>query len=336
MVASTKGKDKPTDKLKALKTQSGVKERKSLTRRGKRFLENRAPKLVEDAKRILLLYGNNTSQVVKDALTDIQRMKKMESTKYTRKNSEVRPFEAGGETSLEHYCRKADCGLFALASHTKKRPHNLTLGRVFDFHLYDALELGVDDLKTITDFGRAGTKAQLGNKPLIAFVGEKFESVPVMKQAKSILLDTFRGEQALRLNLAGVDRIVFAIAVSDTHLQLRQYSIRFKKSGTSLPRVAVEEMGPRMALSVRRVRAASADMEKEAMKKPAVEKKKQKNVGSDLLDGKVGRIYMPKQEVVKMSLAKYKGTKRVRREATAERKRKIKSGETQPAKKQRV
>lgn len=52
--------------------------------------------------------------------------------KYTRKNSEVRPFEAGGEGSLEHFGRKTEAGLFALGSTSKKRPHNLVLGRFYD------------------------------------------------------------------------------------------------------------------------------------------------------------------------------------------------------------
>ncbi len=43
-------------------------------------------------------------------------------------------------------------------------------------------------------------------------------------------------------------------------------------------------------------------------------------MSSDLLDGKVGRIYMPKQTVDTMALAKPKGTKRGRREEAAERK----------------
>ena len=43
-----------------------------------------------------------------------------------------------------------------------------------------------------------------------------------------------------------------------------------------------------------------------------------KNVGSDLLEGKVGRIYMPKQEVDKMALSKMKGLKRERRQAAAD------------------
>lgn len=46
----------------------------------------------------------------------------------------------------------------------------------------------------------------------------------------------------------------------------------------------------------------------------------EKNVGSDLLEGKIGRIYMPKQKVDGMALAKPKGLKRERREAAIERK----------------
>lgn len=96
---------------------------------------------VEDARRVLLLHGNKSSQVLKDVFIDLQKLKwvrklshdirghtiiaQMESVKYTRKNQDVRPFEAGGEVSIEHWARKGDCTMFAFASHTKKRPHNL-------------------------------------------------------------------------------------------------------------------------------------------------------------------------------------------------------------------
>ena len=55
----------------------------------------------------------------------------------TRKNEDMRPFEAGGEQLLEHLARRADAGLFVLDTHNKKRPHNLVLGRLFDHRLYD-------------------------------------------------------------------------------------------------------------------------------------------------------------------------------------------------------
>ena len=56
----------------------------------------------------------------------------LDAVKYTRKNSEVKPFEAGGEGSLEYFGRKTEAGLFALGSTSKKRPHNLVLGRFYD------------------------------------------------------------------------------------------------------------------------------------------------------------------------------------------------------------
>ncbi|GLC50860.1 hypothetical protein PLESTB_000439900 [Pleodorina starrii] len=208
--------------------------------------------------------------------------------------------------------------MFVLGSHSKKRPHNIVIGRMFDFQLYDALELGVEEYKAIRDFGAAGTGAQLGNKPCVIFVGQKFESVPALALAKSLLLDMFRGEPVDKINLAGIDRVLMAVAVDDDRLQLRQYSVRFKKSGTRIPRVALTEMGPRIAFSVRRFRLPPTDLQKEALKQPRLGKKKEKNVGSDTLDGKVGRIYMPKQNMDTLGLSKYKGTKRERRESKRE------------------
>lgn len=53
--------------------------------------------------------------------------------------------------------------MFVLGSHSKKRPHNFTLGRLYDFHLYDCLELGLERHTAISSFKGAGT-AQVGNK----------------------------------------------------------------------------------------------------------------------------------------------------------------------------
>jgi hypothetical protein len=63
-----------------------------------------------------------------------------------------------------------------LGSHSKKRPHNITLGRLYDFHLYDALELGVESHKPISSFRGAGT-AQVGNKVSSSFPEVKLRMV---------------------------------------------------------------------------------------------------------------------------------------------------------------
>ena len=235
---------------------------------------------IEDAKRSLVLYGNNVSQVIKDVLTDLHKIKRTESVKFTRKNENVKPFEPGGEQSLEFYCSKSLCGLFALGSHTKKRPHNLVMGRIFDGHLYDAIELGVTHYSSIKSFANASTGAQLGSKPCILFVGEKFESVPQFKQLKSVLLDYFRGEQVTGINLAGIDRVIVATAVDEegpNAVLLRQYTIKLKKSGTTVPKVALQEMGPALDFELRRHRGPPSDLEREACKQPKLGKKKKFN-----------------------------------------------------------
>ncbi len=88
----------------------------------------------------------------------------------TRKNAEVLPFEAGGEVKLEQFSAQTDCGQFVLGGHSKKRPHNLILGRFYDHRLYDLLELGVEGYKSIQSFGAAATKVQLNNKVTLLFL----------------------------------------------------------------------------------------------------------------------------------------------------------------------
>lgn len=283
------------------------------TRRGRRALEKRAPKLVEDAKKVLLLFGNNTSQVVKDVVSDLRTLKGVDAVKFTKKNPDVQPFEPGGEASLERFCQKANCSLVVLGNHTKKRPHNLVLGRLYDHHLLDALEVGVQEFKSIKDVG-GGQGAQVGNKPCIVFAGDRFETVPELRLLKSLLTDLFRGPQVDNINLAGVDRVVAAYAVDDKTAVLRQYCLKYKKSGSQVPRASLQDMGPFLNLSVRRTRFAAPDVEKEALRQPKLTNKV-KNVGTTPLEGKVGRVYVPKQDMDTIALAKMKGLKRERRKA---------------------
>ena len=82
--------------------------------------------------------------------------------KYTKKNEDIRPFEAGGEAALEQFCKKMDCSLFVMGSYTKKRQHNLTFGRMYNHHCYDLVEFGVARFTSLEAFG--STKTHLGGK----------------------------------------------------------------------------------------------------------------------------------------------------------------------------
>jgi len=167
-------------------------------------------------------------------------------------------------------------------------------------------------------------------QPCFVFVGEAFENDPGMRQVRSLMLDFFRGRLVEHINLKGLDRVVFVTyqepppstdpsvaALGKRTVLFRQYAVQYKKSGTRVPRVVLQEMGPRLNLQVRRSRAAPVELEKEACRNPKLTAKKQKNVGTTMLDGKIGRMYMPKQDVDSMALKKMKGLKRERRAVAA-------------------
>jgi ribosome production factor 2 len=75
-------------------------------------------------------------------------------SKILQKKNDLLPFE--DVSSLEFLCQKNDCSLFGVATHNKKRPHGIVLGRTFDGVILDMIELGVNvnTLKSFSDFKR--------------------------------------------------------------------------------------------------------------------------------------------------------------------------------------
>lgn len=87
-------------------------------------------------------------------------------------------------------------------SHSKKRPNNLVIGRTYDYHIYDLVEVGVENFKSMEAFSYDKKLApKIGSKPFFAFIGEGFESVEELKHLKEMLLDLFHGEVCIRLLL---------------------------------------------------------------------------------------------------------------------------------------
>ena len=70
---------------------------------------------VENGKKTLILHGTKTSAVLNSVLTEIHHLKKENSIKYSRRNEDIRPFENGGETSLEFFSQKTDCSMFVVS-----------------------------------------------------------------------------------------------------------------------------------------------------------------------------------------------------------------------------
>lgn len=287
--------------------------------RSKRALEKREPKAIENPKTCLFLRGTTCSQVVQDALNDLHSMRQPLAKKFTKKNA-IHPFEDAA--SLEFFSEKNDASLLVFGSSQKKRPHTLTMIRTFGYKVLDMLELNLDaeSYRSVTQFKTK--KFAVGLRPMLLFAGTAFES-PVANEftlAKSLLTDFFKGETSDKVDVEGLQYIVSVTAEETTGegdvkpaIHLRTYLIVTKRSGQRLPRVEVEEMGPRMDFRVGRTREPDEATRKEAMRKArGTEEKTKKNITMDSMGDKIGRVHLGKQDLSELQTRKMKGLKRNR------------------------
>ena len=182
------------------------------------------------------------------------------------------------------------------------------------------LHLDPESFRMLSQF--KNKKCAAGLKPLLLFAGTPFES-PVPNEytmAKSIFVDFFKGEPADKIDVEGLQYIV-SITARDTvdgeeakpMIHLRVYLIKTKKSGQKLPRVEVEEMGPRMDFRVGRMKEPDENVLKEAMKKARTSQERpKKNIQTDIVGDKIGRIHLGKQDLKDLQTRKMKGLKRSR------------------------
>ncbi|RMX79529.1 hypothetical protein D0869_08244 [Hortaea werneckii] len=291
--------------------------------RTKRYLDNKAPQITENPRTTLFLRYTSSSEVLHLVMTDLFALKRPLAIKFTKKNA-IHPFE--DPSSLEFFAEKNDASLMLYASHSKKRPHCLTAVRFFGYKVLDMVELMVDGetMRTLGQFKNA--KAAVGMKPLISFSGSAWEDGGAEKNeytaAKSVLLDLFKGQDVQSVDVEGLQYMIhFSVdepqgqdAVTKPQIHMRCYLLRTKRQPNSTtPRVELEEMGPRIDFRVGRVKEADPDMWKEAMRKPkGQEPKTKKNVDTDIIGDKVGRIHLGKQDLGQLQTRKMKGLKRSR------------------------
>ncbi|XP_068609777.1 ribosome production factor 2 homolog isoform X2 [Brachionichthys hirsutus] len=285
---------------------------KPKTKRSKRFLEGRTPKLVEGVKTAMIMKGGNTSQCVTRALKDVYALKKPSAVLYKKKNI-TRPFE--DSTSL-FFSKKSDCSLFLFGSHNKKRPNNLVFGRLFDFHVLDMIELGIENYVSLSDI--KVSKCAEGTKPMLVFAGEAFDADGEHKRLKSLLIDFFRGPTVTAVRLAGLEHVLHFTAF-DGRIYMRSYRCLLKKSGCRTPRIELEEIGPSFDFVLRRTHLASDDLYKLAHRQPkALKAKKKKNISHDTFGTKLGRVHMQKQDLSKLQTRKMRGLRKRKGGVTVE------------------
>ncbi|RNA44375.1 ribosome production factor 2 -like protein [Brachionus plicatilis] len=278
---------------------------KPKTKRGKRFLENRDPKVVENVKRAMFIKGGRTSEKITKTLKQFYILKTPFALMLSKKNI-LRPFD--DSNPLEYLAQKNDHSLFMFGFDSKKRPDSLIIGRMFNNQVLDMFEFGIEKFISMEDF--KNDKVTLGTKPMLVFNGEAFSVDPEYIRLKCLLTDYFRGEVVQNIRLQGLEHVINFTAL-DGKIYFRSFKTVFLKSGTKIPNVELTEIGPSFDFVVRRSKLASDDLYKKSKKQPKeIMPNKKKNVVRDGLGTTYGRIHMQKQDLDRLQLRKLKAFKR--------------------------
>ena len=230
-----------------------------------RYLKTTESKLVEGAKSSLLLKGIRCSDAMSTVLKDMRSVQSPHA-KLLTKNNMIVPFDDEGQQSLEFLTTKNDASLFVLASHNKKRPNNLVIGRTFDRRVLDIVELGILQYRSLNDFGGL-PKKRLGSKPLLQFVGDVWSSDINLKRLQNLFIDFYRGDPVDSLVLSGLDHVMVFTAAESNNLgggggggqetspiiHQRTYYMKLKKNpkGGKAPVPYLTPSGPDMDFKVR-------------------------------------------------------------------------------------
>ena len=276
----------------------------AVTHRGRKILKDREPKIVESRKQSLFIKGLKCSQELNYFWDELAKFRYGELAKYAKKN-DIFPFES--VELLEKYCNKKQCSLFTFFSHTKKRPMNVIFGRLFNRRVLEMYEFGVINFKRSPELPNADIDS--GAVPALVFQGEQWDTE--FEQLRSVFIDFFVGDLKGYINLDQVQHaLVFTISDIETpSICVRHYSVkRDKASNVSLSLVA-----PSFDLVPRRKMDPDAAVLKESLVKPAANKKV-KNVTTDALGRKVGRVFVPKQKTAELKPAKFSGLKKIKKE----------------------
>jgi ribosome production factor 2 len=160
-------------------------------------------------------------------------------------------------------------------------------------------------------------------KPMILFAGSMWEESSTSEQAqtyatiKSLFLDIFSGEEISTIDVEGLQYLLM-IAAGESEagqnpvIHLRWYKVRTRKSGQKVPRVELDEVGPKFDFRVGRSKEAEASVMKDALKrgKRPDEARAKKNIETDLVGDKIGRVHLGRQDLGMLQTRKMKGLKR--------------------------
>eukprot|EP00347_Sterkiella_histriomuscorum_P009779 403339927 len=292
--------------------QKSKEIKKAKTHKGRKIMESRAPKVVENQKTAIIMKGNKSSNVVNQIMKELNILRGQEekSRLFVRKSHDIHPFENQGP--LEIFASKQDCSLIIFGNHQKKRPDNLILGRIYDKRVLDMFEFGVSNFKSMEEFAVKEVSREL--KPILIFQGEQFEFSEKHQRAKNLFYELFHMNTLEEANIVEMKRALVFTSTDDTTIQVRQYEIpQITEPQVMKSQLDLVEIGPRFDLKLRRNQVASMDLYKIACKKPKVlnpdKKRFKKNVYTTEIGDKRAKVFIQQQDLDILATRKFKKQK---------------------------
>jgi len=287
-----------------------------------RYLASTEPQLRENTKATLLLKGIRTNIGLNALLQELRAVSAPHAKLLSKKNQIVSIGDHDGQRSLEFLTTKNDCALFGIASHNKKRPNRITIGRTFNHQLLDVAELNVLTFKSMKDYGGTVPKKRIGSKPLLLFVGDIWQQREPYRNLQNLLIDFYRGDVVDRLVLSGIDHVIVFTAAATTVgaptggnnskgpnnndnvlIHQRTYFCKLKKNvadaSSSVPVPYLEPCGPDLDFKLGRTEwCDSKELYWEARKQPQqLKSRKKKNQTTNLFGETMGRLHVTKQNL---------------------------------------
>ncbi|KAF7317997.1 Brix domain-containing protein [Mycena kentingensis (nom. inval.)] len=274
--------------------------------RSKRALDARLPKEVEDARTVVFANGTKTGQVLNGVMRDFMALKRPHAIAFSKKN-DIHPFDAASTSiaSLEFWAQKNDASMFVIAQTTKKRPNCLTFVRMFDYRVLDMLEVSVESCVGMPDIKTP--KCTPGNKPLMHFASDLFDTNTRFAQLKSILISLFNGEVIDSICLTGLEHVI-SVSIGPSVPS----ADADPSSSANLPTVHLRTYTTKLLASGTHPELLKQAMQKPKLKKSDIESglgKKRKNIEVDEMGDLRGRIHVGKQDLSKLQTRKMKGLK---------------------------
>ncbi|KAA6399898.1 MAG: putative ribosome production factor 2 [Streblomastix strix] len=289
--------------------QARIKRTKD--RHSQRILKKKMPLTIELPKSALLLHGSHISILVREFISDLQRIKNPFCQQLSNSN-DINPFEQRGIESIEFLAQKNDSALVALGLTSKKRGDSIVFGRLFSYQLTDLIELCIESYSPMMEFASQVESVLIpGSKPYIQFSGDAFDSSQNYAKLKNLLLDFFTGPKVKEICVSSSNLVLSFFAIpglqegSKDKLVMKSYLMKHDQSlnismkeGIDQINPELEEFGPSAIFSLGREFYGADEIIKESYKLPPTHGQKKKHLIKAILPGEINaRIHVEKQDL---------------------------------------